>query len=127
MSVENNISFFSTKNPISKESNADFAIIENAKPGDIIVPDTAYSYAGFKRSLADVWGGPGAVVTDMQGKPTRQIMYTIYYPEGAKVSRNLEHGGEIVAPRGSEYVVLSNKTDKNGCTEVVMEYILPKK
>lgn len=115
-----------TENPIIKRYNRDFDIVDAAKTGDIIVPDTGYSYAGFKRSLADTWGGPGAGGTNMEGKPLRQIMYTMYYPEGAKVSRNLEHGGEIVAPRGSSYRVLSKEVDELGNVEIAMEYILPK-
>lgn len=114
-----------TENPIMKSANEDFAIVDKAKVGDVIVPDKGYSYAAFDRSLADNWGGPGAVMTDRHGKPTRQIMYTMYYPEGAKVSCNLEHGGEIVAPRGAAYKVISKETDKQGNIEIAMEYILP--
>lgn len=114
-----------TENPLFKSANKDFDIVDKAKVGDVIVPDKGYSYAAFDRSLADNWGGPGAVMTDRHGKPTRQIMYTMYYPEGAKVSCNLEHGGEIVAPRGAAYKVLSKETDKQGNIEIAMEYILP--
>ena len=53
-------------------------------------------------------------------------MYTIRLPRGAKVSRSLEHGGEVLMPRNAEYRVVS-KTVKGNHTEVTLEYILPKK
>lgn len=100
-----------------KRWNTDFEIIEHAKVGDVIIPDTGYSYTGFTRELAECWGRPA------EGK---SIMYKIKLPKGAKVSRNLEHGGEVVMPRNAEYRVLS-KTTNGSRTEVELEYILPTK
>lgn len=97
--------------------NRDFKIIDDAKVGDIIVPDTGYSYTGFKRELAEHWA-------DFIGK--RSMMYKIILPKGAKVSRNSEHGGEVVMPRNAQYRLVS-KTTYGKRTEVVMEYILPEK
>lgn len=54
------------------------------------------------------------------------MMFKIKLPKGAKVSRNLEHGGEVVMPRNAEYRLLSKSTNGNH-TEVELEYILPKK
>ena len=97
--------------------NRDFEIIKNAKAGDIIIPDTAYSYTAFSRETAYNWCGSHG---------SESIMYTIRLPKGAKVSRNLEHGGEVLMPRGAEYKLISKTKDGNH-TEVVLEYILPTK
>lgn len=105
------------KHPIIERFNQDFEIIKNAKSGDIIIPDTAYSYTGFKRELASNWSSSCGGET---------MMYTIRLPKGAKVSRNLEHGGEVLMPRGAEYKLIS-KTKQGNHTEVVLEYILPTK
>lgn len=50
------------------------------------------------------------------------MMFKIKLPKGAKVSRNLEHGGEVVMPRNAEYRLLSKSTNGNH-TEVELEYI----
>ena len=113
------------ENPVFKENNVDFAIIDKAKVGDIIIPDTAYSYCAFKKSLANCWGGPGArAFSSADEPPNRIMMMTIRLPKGAKVSRNLEHGGEIVMPRSAKYKVIS-KEIKNNDIETTLEYILP--
>ena len=105
------------ENPIIERFNEDFGIIDKAKIGDIIIPDTGYSYTAFKRELAENWSSP------IDG---RSMMYKIKLPKGAKVSRNLEHGGEVVMPRNAEYRLLS-KTTQGNHTEVELEYILPQK
>ena len=113
------------ENPIFKENNVDFEIIDKAKVGDIIIPDTAYSYCAFKKSLANYWGGPRARMCSVSDdSPNRIMMMTIRIPKGAKVSRNLEHGGEIIMPRSAEYKVIS-KEIKNNDIETTLEYILP--
>ena len=53
-------------------------------------------------------------------------MYKIRIPKGAKVSRNLEHGGEVVMPRNAQYRIIS-KTTYDYRIEVELENILPKK
>ena len=93
--------------------NQDFKVIDGAKAGDIIVPDKAYSYGAFKKELADNW--------------SRDMMMEIHVPKGAKVSRNMEHGGEVVFPRGAEYRLISKEKDNKGVLQVVLEYILPEK
>lgn len=107
------------EHPVFKSSNKDFEIIEKAKVGDKIIPDTAYSYTAFDRYLAEHWGIPAS-------ESSKSIMYTIRLPQGAKVSRNLEHGGEVVIPRGAEYKVVSKEVNGNH-TEITLEYILPEK
>lgn len=102
-----------------KSLNTDFDIISNAKIGDKIVPDTGYSYCAIDKSLAYNWGS--TYLNDL-----KTIMYTIRLPKGAKVSRNLEHGGEVVMPRGAEYKVISKNVDGNH-TEITLEYLFPKK
>lgn len=114
------------ENPVIKSFNKDFEIMDNSKVGDVIVPDTGYSYTAFERSMAENWGGEGARGFNEDGSLTRNIMYEIHLPKGAKVSRNGEHGGEVVMPRGAQYIVKDKKVDKEGCMEVVLEYILPK-
>ena len=115
-----------TENPVIKRFNKDFEIMDKAKVGDVIVPDTGYSYTAFNRSMAENWGGEGARSYNEDGSLTRNIMYEIHLPKGAKVSRNGEHGGEVVMPRGAQYIIKDKKVDKEGCMEVVLEYILPK-
>ena len=114
------------ENPVIKSFNKDFEIMDNSKVGDVIVPDTGYSYTAFERSMAENWGGEGARGFNEDGSLTRNIMYEIHLPKGAKVSRNGEHGGEVVMPRGAQYIIKDKKVDKEGCMEVVLEYILPK-
>ena len=111
--------------PCGKKFNVDFGIIDKAKVGDIIVPDTAYSYCAFKKSLANCWGGTGARSFAHPGESNRIMMMTIRLPKGAKVSRNLEHGGEVVMPRGAEYRLISKDVKENGDIDVLLEYVLP--
>ncbi len=54
------------------------------------------------------------------------MLYTIRIPKGARVSRNMEHGGEILMPRGAEYRLISKQLRPDGKTDVTLEYILPK-
>lgn len=108
-----------------KARNADFGIIENAKVGEIIVPDLGYSYAGLNSGAWNAWGGDRYSL-----KAYKTMAYEIRLPKGAKVSRNLahyiQHGGEAVMPRGAEYRLISKETNGNH-TDVVLEYILPTK
>lgn len=105
------------EHPLCKYLNEDFRIIDNAKVGDVIIPDASYSYTAFDKSLASHWS------SSIEG---RTMMYKIRLPKGAKVSRNLEHGGEAVMPRNAEYRLIS-KTTNGEHIEVELEYILPKK
>ena len=54
------------------------------------------------------------------------MLFEIHVPEGAKISRNMEHGGEVVFPKGAEYRLISKEKDSRGVLNVVLEYILPK-
>ena len=105
-----------------KTHDIDFSIIENAKVGDKIIPDTGYSYCGIMKELGERWASTGAT--------NKSILYTIRLPKGAKVSRSYgtsaAQGGEVLMPRNAEYRVVS-KTVKGNHTEVTLEYILPKK
>ncbi len=113
------------EHPIIKKFNDDFEIMEKAKVGDVVIPDTGYSYTAFNYDMANNWC-QGGRARDMNNNPLRTIMYEIRLPKGAKVSRNLEHGGEVVMPRSAQYKVLDKKVGTNGDIEVVLEYILPK-
>ena len=104
------------EHPVIERFNQDFKIIDNAKIGDVIIPDTGYSYTGFTKELASHWSSSCG---------GRTMMFKIKLPKDAKVSRNLEHGGEVVIPRNAEYRLLS-KTTNGDHTEVELEYILPK-
>ncbi len=106
------------KNPEFERFNEDFNIIEAAKAGDIIVPDRAYSYGAFKKELAENWSN---------GLKEGSMIMEIHTPKGAKVSRNSEHGGEVVFPRGAEYRLVSKEKDNKGVLNVFLEYILPEK
>ena len=115
------------ESPIFKSSNKPFELMEKAKVGEVVVPDTAYTYTAFNRSLAEHWGGERARRTDLANKPLRVMMYEIRLPKGAKVSRNFEHRGEVLMPRGAQYKVVDKKVASNGDMEVILEYILPNK
>ena len=96
-------------------------VIEKANIGDRIIPNQGgYSYTAFHRRLAEGFAGNGAP------REKRGILYEIRIPKGAKVSRNLEHGGEVIMPRDAEYKLISKGTDPHGYFNVVLEYILPK-
>ena len=43
------------------------------------------------------------------------------------VSRNFEHGGDVLMPRGAQYKVVDKKVASNGDMEVILEYMLPNK
>lgn len=107
------------EHPIISEWNKDFDIIDKAKIGDTFIPDTAYSYAATKSEIAKLWAKPS--------KEYKTMLYEIRLPKGAKVSRNLEHEGEIIMPRGAEYKFISKNVDSSGRRYVVLEYILPDK
>lgn len=100
------------KSTINEEFNRDFKIIEKANPGDIVVPDTAYSYFAYHRELADVFKNS-----------TNSILYEVKIPKGSRVSRSLEHGGEVLMPAGAKYKLISKGKDPEGTLNVVMEYI----
>jgi len=91
-----------------------YRIVSNAKVGDIIIPDQGCGYAAHKIDLAEECVGKGG------------MLYTIRIPKGARVSRNMEHGGEILMPRGAEYRLISKQLRPDGKTDVTLEYILPK-
>jgi len=114
------------ENPVIKSNNKILEVIDKAKVGDVVIPDTAYTYTAFERSMAENWGGEGARMTDLARKPLRVMMCEIHLPKGAKVSRNWEHYGEVLMPRGAQYKVLDKKVAPNGDIEVALEYILPK-
>ena len=103
--------------------NKPFELMEKANVNDIVVPDTAYTYTAFNRSTAEAWGGEGARHLGRNGKEFRIMMYEIYIPKGAKVSRNMEHNGEVLMPRGAKYKIINKKILKNGDMEIGLEYI----
>lgn len=104
----------------SKKEKAEiFRIFDDCKPGDIITPDSGYSYCAFKKSKTNGFGG---VSSEVYGTYSQ----TIRLPKGAKVSRSGLHEGEVLMPRNAEYRVIS-KTVNGNHTEVTLEYILPKK
>ena len=110
---------------VVKDYNKPFELMEKSKVGDIITPDSAYTYTAFEHSTAEQWGGEGARHLCMNGKEFRIIMYEIHLPKGAKVSRNWEHRGEILMPRNAQYKITNKKVLKNGDIEVTLEYLLP--
>lgn len=112
-------------NSYLKNYNNAFELMQKAKVGDVVVPDTAYTYTAFYRSTAENWGGEGARHVYKDGKESRIMMYEIYLPKGAKVSRNFEHRGEVLMPRGAKYKIMDKKVLKNGDMEITLEYILP--
>lgn len=115
-----------TENTIIERFNYDFKIMEEAKVGEIVTPDKGYSYCAFNKSLADNWGFYGKTVAS-DDEVSRALTYEIHIPQGAKVSRNLEHGGEVVMPRNAHYLLKNKKVSENGDIYAILEYILPNK
>ena len=107
------------KNSEKAKTSEIFRIFDDCKPGDVIPPDSGYSYCAFHQRKTYGFGG-----IPLEGK--RTVSQTIRLPKGAKVSRSLEHDGEVLMPRDAEYKVIS-KTVNGNHTEVTLEYILPKK
>ena len=85
--------------------------IMNGKIGEVVVPDKGYAYTAFDRSLAAAFSGDAYLV--------------IKTPKGARISRNMEHGGEALFPRNAEYRILSKFKTPEGKWEIELEYILP--
>ena len=107
-----------------KGYNKAFELMEKSNVGDIVIPDTAYTYTAFERSTAEHWGGEGARHVGRNKEEYRIMMYEIHIPKGSKVSRNWEHRGEILMPRGAQYKIKDKKVLPNGDMEITLEYIL---
>ncbi len=93
-----------------------YRIIDNAKIGDIVVPDQGCGYAAHHSRVAETW----------RGGLREGMLYTIRIPKGARVSRNMEHTGEILMPRGAEYKLISKELNSIGVMDVTLEYVIPK-
>ncbi len=96
--------------------NMPFNVIENAKIGDTVILDEGCAYAFQQESLISL----------NNYNLKNPMLEIIRIPKGARVSRNMEHGGEILMPRGAAYKLISKGTTSNGKIKVVLEYILPK-
>ena len=92
-------------------SSTDIPCVMNGNIGDVVVPDKGYAYAAFDRSLAAAFSGDAYLV--------------IKTPKGARISRNMEHGGEALFPRNAEYKILSKAKTPEDKWEIELEYILP--
>ncbi len=102
-----------------ESNNTDFDIIKNAKIGDTIIPDTAFSYYAINRSLANVYGGNGARVNN-----DAVMMITTIFPKNARVSVCNAHGGEIVTPAGAQYILHKREILPNEDMNVFLEYLV---
>lgn len=96
--------------------NKPFNVIENAKIGDTVILDEGCAYAFQQESLISL----------NNYNLKNSMLEIIRIPKGARVSRNMEHGGEILMPRGAAYQLISKETTFDGKIKVVLEYILPK-
>ncbi len=96
--------------------NKPFNVIENAKITDTVILDEGCAYAFQQESL----------ISQNNYNLKDSMLEIIRIPKGARVSRNMEHGGEIVMPRGAAYKLISKGTTIDGKIKVVLEYILPK-
>ena len=96
--------------------NKPFNVIENAKITDSVILDEGCAYAFQQESL----------ISQNNYNLKDSMLEIIRIPKGARVSRNMEHGGEIVMPRGAAYKLISKGTTIDGKIKVVLEYILPK-
>ena len=96
--------------------NADLDLIDKSKAGDTIVLDTAFPYFADNIETAH---------THFAGSGKESYMYEAIFPKGAKVSCNLEHGGELIPPANSKFKILSKETLEDGSNFIKLEYILP--
>ena len=108
------IGYRGVRRGINELRDEPYRIVSNAKVGDIIIPDQGCGYAAHNIDLAERCVGKEG------------MLYTIRIPKGARVSRNMEHGGEILMPRGAEYRLISKQLRPDGKMDVTLEYILPK-
>lgn len=90
------------------EARQDFDVIDSAKIGDIITPTRGFAYGAHRKfGTFPYLGSP----FDYKGNLTFEPMLIEYrIPKGAKVSSNMEHGGEVVFPGLSKYKLLSKET-----------------
>lgn len=91
-------------------------ILTNAKVGDIVTPDSAYAYTSYNERSAISWAKYG---------DRRRMVLEIHTPKGAKISCNLEHGGEGLFPRNAQYKILEKRIGPDGISWVKLQYILP--
>lgn len=96
--------------------NKPFHIIKQAQVGDIVKLDEGCAYVFQREELISL----------NHCNPKTNILEVIRIPKGARVSRNMENGGEILMPRGAEYKLVSKEINAEGEGVVVLEYILPK-
>ena len=96
--------------------NEPFHIIEKAKIGDTVCLDEGCAYVFQQEELISL----------NNYNLKNPMLEIIRIPKGAKVSRNMEHGGEFLMPRGAEYKLISKNYTSDSKIEVVLEYILPK-
>lgn len=95
--------------------NIPFNVIEKAQIGDTIILDEGCAYAFQQENLISL----------NNYNLKNSMLEIIRIPKGAQVSRNMEHGGEILMPRGATYKLISREISTDGKIEVVLEYILP--
>lgn len=94
--------------------------IQNAKIGDIVIPDYGYAYATTNKSI-----GEGYAFVDRPNWEGPRVLMEIIAPRGSQLSRKPTHLNEVVFPRNAKYQIIDKK-EENGITKVIMKYVLPK-
>ena len=89
--------------------NKTYANIFELQAGEHVVLDPAYMYAGEKDFVNSNYRS--------------NINMEIILPKGTK---RLPHGGEYLLPRNSEFELISRADAKDGNTDIVLKYVLPK-
>ena len=84
-------------------------IMKNAKPGDVITPDTGYTFVGLEKA-------------EIQGNYVSTGVIEIRLPKGTKMVTHDEW--EALLPRNASYKVL-DKQIADGKVNYIFEYILP--
>ncbi len=102
------------------DTNKFFRHFVNAKVGDIIIPDEAYTFLALKKSVAQRYGS-SAVFNPETGN--NSIFCTVKVHKGSKISFTNRYDGEGLLPRRAQYKVLEKMTDNNGNIDISLEYI----
>lgn len=98
-----------------------FRQFSDAKVGDKIIPDEAYTFLALKKSVAQNYGS--SLIYNSNTEKT--IFCTVKVPKGAKISFTNRYEGEGLLPRRAQYNVLQKVTDNKGNIELLLEYIIP--
>ena len=100
---------------IGEASDNYIKVFENAKVGDVIIPDKGFAFAS--KSIKEA-------ASYATNEWRQQVLTEIVTPPGTRVSKRFSHLKEVMFPANAKYQVLS-KTNKDGRLYLKLKYILP--